>query len=128
MPGLASSYADKCWNLSNAVTGFAAAQSVVFSTTSQSHDIHIQLVECRGWWVAFGLILIFNILYAIAVWRCFAVESRLLADLQEESSTLREYVIGKSRSSRNFRLLTILVFALVSILSIVGAAREGWYK
>jgi hypothetical protein len=117
-PDLAEKYAERAWNLANAIAGFCALQDITWSTTVHlSEEISDQLTRPSGWIVALALILIFHIGYFCAVGVLRKKELALLG-ISETAATSSP--IAKLISSADCgRKLVVVAFGVISFLAIV---------
>ena len=82
MDSLDAKYAEKCWDIANAITGFSAAQSIAFSTASQSLNVGELLKEGKNAITAALMIVVFSALYCAAVGVFARFQRQLLASYQ----------------------------------------------
>jgi len=115
---LSEKYAEKCWDAANAITGFSAGQSIIFSIASQSADMGKLLKDHRNATSAVLMIIVFSVLYCVAVGIFARFQLRLLQSCLvgiDDGIQLR----GIIKKTTLFRMAVIMWFGLLSILSIV---------
>jgi hypothetical protein len=106
-------YADKYWDMANAITAFTAAQSVVFSVASATADMHKQLATGRGCLIAIFITLIATALYLISVCKLHRFHKTAIGDGHSATNKAIEMIALS-------RIVAITWFQSIVILCSVG--------
>jgi hypothetical protein len=101
----AGEYAAKLWDLANAITAFAVAQTIATLLFVGEHDQGVQPAVRANLGAVIAIIVVMTIVYAAGTWMCYVFQRRL---------------IGSSDANLN-RALAFTASGRVAIIALFGA-------
>ncbi len=111
-------FADKWWNLANAIAGFGAVQGITFILAYLGTDLSCRLISLRSAHVGFGFLIgafLFALFYFVALTKCRDLENDL--DPQKDSR-----IFGARKAAHRMRLITVFGIGVLG----VATASEVW--
>jgi Na+/proline symporter len=107
MGNLDEKYGEKCWDVANAITAFAAAQSIAFAIAAQSSE-HLQKALVGHGKAAAVLIIIFSVAYGWAVYGLERMQRKLLPQASDNlQRVFRAAALSRMGGIAGFGLLSI---------------------
>jgi hypothetical protein len=116
MDDLNVKYAEKCWDVANAIAGFSAVQGIAFSIASQTKEMSNLLQNGNNVTIAIVMIFVFSLAYCAAVRVFLSFQRKLLnaARHSKTSNSLQRVLM----TTNLLRMGVIIAFGLLSIAAI----------